>query len=62
MILLDIKEASAAAAPLAPKVNMPRNPADRVLAGARAPSPILGERIVPARLMDKLVFIREVTP
>jgi uncharacterized protein (DUF2252 family) len=60
--LLDIKEATAAAAPRAPKVAMPRDNAERVVAGAQALAPNLGERMLPARLNDRPVVIRELLP
>ena len=60
--LLDIKEATAAAAPRAPKAVMPRDNAERVVAGAQALAPNLGERMLPARLNDRPVVIRELLP
>ncbi|WCT75466.1 DUF2252 family protein [Sphingomonas naphthae] len=60
--LVDIKEAIAAAAPIAPQAVMPADPAERVVAGARALSPHLGERTIAARLLGKSVFIRELAP
>nr|WP_281408531.1 DUF2252 family protein [Rhizobium sp. P28RR-XV] len=60
--LLDIKEAAAPAAPSAPESKMPRDYAERVVAGAKALSPNLGERMVASRVVGKAVFIREITP
>lgn len=60
--LLDIKEAVAAAAPSAAGSGMPRDDAERVVAGAKALSPNLGNRMVAARVMDKAVFVREIAP
>jgi uncharacterized protein (DUF2252 family) len=60
--LLDIKEAASAAAPRAPKAAMPRDNAERVVTGARALAPNLGERMLPARLNDRSVVIRELLP
>jgi uncharacterized protein (DUF2252 family) len=60
--LIDIKEAVASVAPKAPKAQMPRQPAERVVAGARALSPHLGDRMVAARLLDKSVIVRELLP
>jgi uncharacterized protein (DUF2252 family) len=60
--LLDIKEASAAAAPRAPQASMPRDNAERVVTGARALAPNLGERMLAARLNDRSVVIRELLP
>jgi len=60
--LLDIKEATAPAAPRAQKAVMPRDNAERVVAGARALAPNLGERMLAARLNDRPVVIRELLP
>jgi uncharacterized protein (DUF2252 family) len=60
--LIDLKEAVAAAAPAAPKVKMPADHAQRVVAGARALSPNLGERMLPAHLLGKPVVLRELMP
>ena len=38
------------------------DPAERVVAGARALSPHLGERMIAAKLLGKSVFIRELAP
>ena len=53
LCLIDIKEGVLAAAPRAPDAEMPRDNAERVVAGARALSPNLGERMMAARLFDK---------
>ena len=60
--LLDIKEATKAAAPRDTKAEMPRDNAVRVVTGARALSPNLGERMIAARLGDASVVIRELMP
>ncbi len=60
--LMDIKEAIAAAAPRAPDADMPRDNAERVVAGARALSPALGGRMCAARLLGRAVFVRELLP
>ncbi len=60
--LLDIKEATAAAAPHAPRAHMPRDNAERVVSGARALAPNLGERMLAARLNDRAVVVRELLP
>jgi uncharacterized protein (DUF2252 family) len=60
--LVDIKEAAAAAAPRDTKAKMSRDNAERVVEGARHLSPTLGERMVPLKLLDKSVFIRELLP
>ncbi len=62
LALVDIKEAVRSVAPAANDVAMPRDPAMRVVAGARALSPNLGERMVPARLLGKPVVLRELAP
>ena len=62
LCLMDIKEAVLAAAPRSPKAEMPRDNAERVVEGARHLAPSLGERMLPARLLDKAVFIRELLP
>ncbi len=62
LALVDLKEAVKAAAPTAPGVRMPRDPAERVVAGARALSPNLGERMLPVHLLDKPVVMRELLP
>jgi uncharacterized protein (DUF2252 family) len=41
---------------------MPRDNAERVVAGARALSPNLGERMMATRLFDKSVTLRELMP
>ncbi|UAK26716.1 DUF2252 domain-containing protein [Sphingomonas nostoxanthinifaciens] len=60
--LIDLKEATAPAAPIADGADMPRDPAERVVTGARALSPYLGERMMAAKLLGKSVFIRELAP
>ena len=60
--LIDVKEATAAAAPRNPDAKMPRDNAARVVAGARALSPNLGERMMAARLLDRAVVLRELMP
>ncbi len=59
--LMDLKEAVAAAAPHGAS-DMPRDNAQRVVAGARALSPFLGSRMIAARLLGKGVFLRELLP
>ena len=60
--LIDLKEAARAAAPRDPNADMPRDNAERIVAGARALSPNLGERMAAARLMGKPVVVRELMP
>jgi uncharacterized protein (DUF2252 family) len=62
LCLLDIKEAVRAAAPRDPTAVMPRDNAERIVAGARALSPHLGERMAAARLLGKPVIVRELMP
>jgi len=57
-----LRYAVLAAAPRAPDAEMPRDNAERVVAGARALSPNLGERMMAARLFDKSVTARELMP
>ena len=60
--LLDIKEATLAAAPSAKGAKMPKGYADRVVAGASALSPFLGERMLAATICRRPVVIRELRP
>ncbi|HEY3949580.1 DUF2252 family protein [Phenylobacterium sp.] len=60
--LIDVKEAVEAAAPHAPGARMPRSQAARVVKGARALSPNLGDRMLAARLLNRAVVLRELTP
>lgn len=60
--LLDIKEATISVAPAAPSAQMPVDPANRVVAAARALSPYLGERIAPLEMLGRSLFVRELTP
>ena len=60
--LVDVKEAVASAAPCAAGVNIPRDHARRVVAGAKALSPNLGDRMAAASLRERSVMIRELMP
>jgi uncharacterized protein (DUF2252 family) len=60
--LLDLKEAVTAAAPAARNVAMPSDNAERVVAGACALSPNLGERMVAASLLGRSMVVRELMP
>jgi len=60
--LLDIKEATKAAAPRDAHAEMPRDNALRVVTGARALSPHLGDRMIAGRLGNTAVVIRELMP
>ncbi|CAN7239038.1 DUF2252 family protein [Phenylobacterium sp. LjRoot219] len=62
LCLVDLKESVAAAAPSAAKASMPRDNAVRVVTGAKALSPNLGERMIATRLLDKAVVLRELMP
>ena len=62
LCLVDIKEGVTAAAPRKPGADMPRDNAIRVVTGAKALSPNLGNRMIAARLLDKAVVIRELMP
>ena len=62
LCLVDVKEGAVAAAPRAPKATMPRDNAIRVVTGARALSPNLGERMMAAKLLGKAVIVRELMP
>lgn len=60
--LIDVKEGVTAGVPKAAGQAMPRDNAERVVAGARVLSPHLGDRMIAARLRDKAVIIRELMP
>lgn len=60
--LIDIKEAARALAPRNDAAEMPRDNGERVVAGARAMSPFLGERMRASRLLGRSVVIRELLP
>jgi uncharacterized protein (DUF2252 family) len=60
--LLDVKEATEAAGPYARSAGMPRNNAERVVAGANALSPFLGERMVATHVVKRPVVVRELRP
>lgn len=62
LALVDIKEAVASVAPATAGRSMPPDPAERVVVGARALAPNLGERMIPARLFGKPVVLRELAP
>lgn len=62
LCLIDIKEATPAAAPRTPRKRMPRNNAMRVVEGARSLSPFLGERMLASTLTDRPVVMRELLP
>lgn len=62
LCLIDIKQAGPAAAPRSSDTIMPRDNAERVVTGARALSPHLGDRMLAARMLDKSVVVRELLP
>ena len=62
LCLLDIKEATKPAAPRAAEAAMPKDNAMRVVNGAKALSPNVGERMMAGRLLDTAVVIRELMP
>ena len=62
LCLMDIKEAGPAAAPTYAGCEMPADSAERVVAGAQHLSPLLGERMRAATLLDRPVFVRELLP
>jgi uncharacterized protein (DUF2252 family) len=60
--LLDFKEATPAAAPSSKSAAMPKGYAERVVAGARALSPFLGDRMVATILGHRPIVVRELRP
>jgi uncharacterized protein (DUF2252 family) len=60
--LIDLKRALPPIALKAPRVRLPRDNAERIVAGARALSPNLGERMLPVRLLGKSYVLRELRP
>jgi uncharacterized protein (DUF2252 family) len=60
--LIDIKEAVKAAAPRSPDAVMPTDNAARVVAGAKALSPNLGQRMIAGRMLGRPVVLRELMP
>jgi uncharacterized protein (DUF2252 family) len=62
LALVDLKEATTAAAPRAAEPPMPRDNAVRVVTGAQALSPNLGQRMMAVRLLGKAVVMRELMP
>jgi uncharacterized protein (DUF2252 family) len=60
--LMDVKEATGAAAPRYPNSKTPKDNAARVVEGARHLSPFLGERMLAAPLLGRSVFLRELLP
>jgi uncharacterized protein (DUF2252 family) len=60
--LIDLKEAVATVAPGSAIVDIPADHGERVVAGARALSPNLGERMLACHLMGKPMVLRELMP
>jgi uncharacterized protein (DUF2252 family) len=60
--LIDIKEASPAAAPCARAAKMPKDNSKRVVEGARHLSPALGDRMMAGKLLGRSVVLRELMP
>jgi len=60
--MVDIKEAVAAVAPAAPDADMPAHHGLRVVSGARALSPNLGDRMIASDLLDRAAVLRELMP
>ncbi|RZJ97432.1 MAG: DUF2252 domain-containing protein, partial [Novosphingobium sp.] len=60
--LIDLKEAVDPVAPAAGSAVMPADNAERVVAGARALAPNLGERMVPVQLLGRPIVLRELMP
>jgi uncharacterized protein (DUF2252 family) len=60
--LLDIKEAVKAVAPVAAREDVPTHQGERVVRGAKALSPTLGERMLAGTVAGHSVFVRELMP
>jgi len=60
--LIDIKEATPAAAPRDSRAVMPQDHGQRVVEGAQHLSPALGERMLAGELLERSVVIRELMP
>ena len=60
--LLDIKEATATAAPRSSRAKVYTDHAERVVEGACNLSPFLGKRMIAAHLLGKSVIVRELRP
>ena len=60
--LLDLKEAVKSVAPVSATAAMPKDDAQRVVAGARALSPNLGDRMLSELLLIRSVVVRELLP
>jgi uncharacterized protein (DUF2252 family) len=60
--LIDIKEASLAAAPHARGAIMPRDNGKRVVEGARRLAPALGDRMMATKILGRSIVLRELMP
>jgi uncharacterized protein (DUF2252 family) len=60
--LLDLKEATKPLAPIGAGLTVPAHQGERVVQGARALSPGLGERILAGTLLNRELFVRELMP
>jgi uncharacterized protein (DUF2252 family) len=60
--LIDLKEAVETVAPAASRAKMPSDHAERVVTGARALSPNLGDRMHASHVLGRPVVMRELTP
>jgi uncharacterized protein (DUF2252 family) len=60
--LMDVKEATAAAAPRAADAKMPLDNGKRVVEGARNLSPALGNRMMASTFLGRSVVVRELMP
>jgi uncharacterized protein (DUF2252 family) len=60
--LIDIKEATPAAAPHARNADMPKDNGRRVVEGAKHLSPALGDRMMAAAMLGRSVVLRELMP
>jgi uncharacterized protein (DUF2252 family) len=60
--LIDIKQAVQSAAPVSGRQRLAKNAAERVVEGARHLSPAIGERMRPAHVLGRQVFVRELRP
>jgi uncharacterized protein (DUF2252 family) len=60
--LVDLKEAVASVAPSTAPQTVPRHHGERVVEGARALSPNLGDRMLAANLLDRPIVLRELAP
>jgi uncharacterized protein (DUF2252 family) len=60
--LMDLKAAVTALAPRDPDAKMPRDNAQRVAEGAWHLSPALGDRLLPGKVLEQSMFVRELMP